>query len=68
MRYYSMQRQRWVASPLQRIVLFFAHPENPALTTPPGAGFRLLTPPPVEMQKGRIIDYTIRVMGLPVRW
>lgn len=68
MRTYTLQREQWVASPLRRIFPFFAQPENLALITPPSLRFRLLTPPPVEMEKGRIIDYTIRVMGLPVRW
>lgn len=68
MRCYTLQREQWVASPLQRIFPFFAQPENLALITPPSLGFRLLTPLPVDMEKGRIIDYTIRLMGLPVRW
>ena len=68
MRCYTLQREQWVASPLQRIFPFFAQPENLALITPPSLGFRLLTPLPVEMEKGRIIDYTIRVIGLPIRW
>ena len=68
MRCYTLRREQWVASPLQRIFPFFAQPENLALITPPSLRFRLLTPRPVDMEKGRIIDYTIRVMGLPVRW
>jgi len=68
MRCYTLRREQWVAAPLQRTFPFFARPENLALITPPRLGFRLLTPPPVDMEKGRIIDYTIRVMGLPVRW
>jgi len=68
MRCYTLQREQWVASPLQRTFPFFAKPENLALITPPSLGFCLLTPVPVAMEKGRIIDYTIRVMGLPVRW
>jgi ligand-binding SRPBCC domain-containing protein len=68
MRCYTLRREQWVAAPLQRIFPFFAQPENLALITPPNLGFRLLTPLPVNMEKGRIIDYTIRVMGVPVRW
>ena len=68
MRCYTLQREQWVASPLQRIFPFFAQPENLALITPPSLDFRLLTPLPVDMEKGRMIDYTIRIMGLPVRW
>ena len=68
MRYYTLRRQQWVAAPLQRIFPFFAQPGNLALITPSSLDFRLLTPLPVNMEKGRIIDYTIRLAGLPVRW
>jgi len=68
MRVYTLQREQWVAEPLERIFPFFSQPENLALITPPSLGFRLLTPRPVNMEKGRIIDYTIRLLGLRVRW
>jgi ligand-binding SRPBCC domain-containing protein len=68
MRVYTLRREQWVAEPLERIFPFFAQPENLALITPPGLGFRLLTPRPVIMEKGRLIDYTIRLLGLRIRW
>lgn len=68
MRVYSLHREQWVARPLERVFPFFEQPENLALITPPSLGFRLLTPGPVRMEKGRVIDYTIRVLGLPTRW
>jgi ligand-binding SRPBCC domain-containing protein len=68
MHIYHLQLEQWVAKPLDRVFPFFARPENLALITPPHLGFRLLTPRPVHMEKGRVIDYTIRVLGLPTRW
>jgi ligand-binding SRPBCC domain-containing protein len=68
MRTYRFQREQWVAKPLERVFPFFARPENLALITPPGLGFRLLTPMPVIMERGRVIDYTLRLLGVPVRW
>ena len=68
MRIYTLQREQWVARPTERVFPFFAQPENLALITPPSLRFRLLTPGPVTMKKGRVIDYTIRAMGLPTRW
>jgi len=68
MRVYTLQREQWVAEPLERIFPFFSRPENLALITPRSLGFRLLTPRPVNMEKGRIIDYTIRLLGLRVHW
>ena len=68
MRSYTLNREQWVASPPEQIFPFFAQPENLALITPASLEFRLLSPQPVYMENGRIIDYTIRLMGLPVRW
>ena len=68
MRVYTLRREQWVAEPLERVFPFFAQPENLAQITPPDLGFRLLTPRPVSMEQGRVIDYTIRLLGLRVRW
>lgn len=68
MHVYNLRREHRVARSLERLFPFFARPENLALITPPDLGFRLLTPQPVVMEKGRVIDYTLRVLGLPVRW
>lgn len=65
---YKLTREQWVKRPLERVFPFFEKPENLALITPASLGFRLLTPSPVVMERGRIIDYTIRLMGVRVRW
>ncbi len=53
---------------VQEVFSFFENPANLAKITPPELGFQILTPAPVEMGKGSLIDYTVRVMGVPVRW
>ncbi len=68
MRLYSLQRTQFIPAPRSRVFAFFAKPENLALLTPPSLGFNMLTPSPVTMKDGALIDYTIRVAGLPVRW
>lgn len=47
---------------------FFESPGNLARITPPWLNFRILTPGPIEMKVGTVIDYTIRWMGIRVRW
>ena len=49
----------------------FAHFERAELLadlTPSWLNFVLLTPPPIHMYQGRIIDYTIRQFGWRLRW
>lgn len=47
---------------------FFEKAENLALITPRWLGFQVLTSAPVGMRQGAIIDYRIRLFGLPVHW
>ena len=68
MRIHTLNRKQVIAKPLDRIFPFFTKAENLALITPPSLAFRVLTPSPVPMERGRIIDYTIRILGLEVRW
>jgi hypothetical protein len=68
MKLHSLQREQWVPRALESIYPFFEKPENLALITPQSLDFRLLTPSPVVIEQGRIIDYTIRFKGVPIRW
>ena len=36
--------------------------------TPEFLGFRVLTEPPIEMGAGTLIDYRIRLFGVPMKW
>ena len=68
MLFHELTRQQQLPRPLERIFPFFEKPENLGLITPPALGFQLLTPSPVEMKLGQIIDYQIRLSGVPLRW
>ncbi len=64
----TLRREQVVHRPLKHVFPFFERPENLALITPPSLDFRLMTTTPVRMEQGCIIDYTVRLLGVPVRW
>jgi len=57
-----------IRKPLEEVFKFFQDPRNLARITPPELGFQVTTPGPIEMRKGAEIDYTIRWLGLPMKW
>lgn len=68
-------RSAWALLASQRIPLpraqlfpFFSDARNLAVITPPRMGFRIRTAQPIVMREGTLIDYTVRVAGVPVRW
>ena len=68
MRIYTLKRQQLIRRPLGEVFSFFSKPENLAILTPKKLGFQILSPLPIPMKEGALIDYTIRLIGLPVRW
>ena len=68
MKIYTLTREQVIHRPLDEVFAFFAKPENLAKITPDTVGFVILTPTPISMQVGAVIDYTIKVFGLRRYW
>lgn len=64
----TLIEEQWLPVPRDRVFAFFADAGNLDLITPPWMRFEVLTPRPIAMHPGALIDYRLRVRWLPVRW
>jgi len=58
----------WLPLPRPRVFAFFADAGNLQALTPGWLHFRIVTPTPLTMQQGTVIDYRLRIRGIPVGW
>jgi ligand-binding SRPBCC domain-containing protein len=54
--------------PPAEVFPFFANAHNLDALTPAWLHFEVLTPPPIAMHPGALIDYRLRWHGIPLRW
>lgn len=64
---FEFKTELWLPRPRQEIFPFFADANNLQAITPPWLNFHVLTPE-VEIRAGALIDYRLRVRGIPLRW
>ena len=63
-----LRTEIWLPAPRDEVFGFFSRAENLQALTPEWLHFSILTPSPIVMQRGTLIDYQIRIHGLPMRW
>ena len=65
---FQVHQEQLLSYPIEQAFRLLASPENLNLLTPPWVKFSILSPQPIEMAVGTIIEYRIRVRGVPVNW
>jgi len=65
---FTLRTDQWLPRPLPEVFAFFADAGNLDTLTPSWLRFEILTPRPIEMKVGTLIDYRLRLRGLPIRW
>jgi ligand-binding SRPBCC domain-containing protein len=67
-RLHTYATELWLPRRLGEVFAFFSDAANLDVLTPPWLHFRILTPSPIPMHAGAVIDYRLRWHGLPLRW
>jgi ligand-binding SRPBCC domain-containing protein len=54
--------------PVEQAFAFYGDAVNLEPLTPPWLRFEVLTPDPISMGAGSLLDYRLRLHGIPIRW
>lgn len=65
---HQLKRDISLAKDPDEVFSFFARAENLNLITPDWLNFKILTPPPIKMAKGTLIDYQIQLGWFKLNW
>lgn len=68
MKTHVFRAEQWLPQPRSSVFSFFADARNLEAITPPWVNFEIRTPTPIAMRAGALIDYRLRVHGVPLRW
>jgi ligand-binding SRPBCC domain-containing protein len=65
---YILTRQLILDLPIREVFDFFADAGNLERITPPELNFHIITAQPIDIKKGTLIDYQLKIRGFPVKW
>jgi ligand-binding SRPBCC domain-containing protein len=66
--HHVLRREQRLPGTPDEVFPFFADAGNLEAITPPWLAFRIVTPRPIEMRVGTLIEYRLTLHGLPVSW
>ncbi len=65
---HRLQTELWLPQTVEEVFKFFADPGNLQRITPPWLRFEILNPKCAPVTAGTILDYRVRLRGIPLRW
>lgn len=65
---YVLERSQIIPRPRAEVFAFFCDAFNLESITPAFLKFRIVTPKPIRMAEGTLIDYELNLYGIPLRW
>jgi len=57
-----------IERPIEEVFAFFSDAQNLETITPPWLHFQIVTPTPINMNAGALIDYRLSLHGVPIKW
>lgn len=68
MRIHTLERRQELQGTPDEVFGFFADAGNLEAITPPRLHFEVITPRPIPMAAGTLIQYRLRLHGVPISW
>ena len=65
---YRLERAQLIPQAREHVFAFFANAANLEKLTPDFLNFRILTPLPIDMRPGQLIDYRLRLFAMSFTW
>jgi ligand-binding SRPBCC domain-containing protein len=65
---FVFEAELWLPRPRCEVFEFFSDAGNLETLTPPWLNFHIVTPRPIAMHAGTLIDYRLRIRGIPAKW
>jgi ligand-binding SRPBCC domain-containing protein len=66
--HHTLRREQRLEGTPEEVFPFFADAGNLEAITPPWLAFHVVTPKPIELRAGALIEYRLTLHRLPIRW
>ena len=63
-----LERTQIIKESREKVFRFFADAMNLEEITPPELNFKIITAQPIDIKKGALIDYRLKLRGIPLTW